>query len=74
MSPKLRTFIATATLFLVGLNVYAQKTPPAPPSRTPLPGLVAPIDDNLIILIIAGLFIGIFYIYKNHKATSNSLL
>ncbi|AEE18652.1 hypothetical protein [Dokdonia sp. 4H-3-7-5] len=73
MSPNLRTFIAAILLSFVGVCGYAQDGPPPPGTRTSsLPGLVAPIDDNIIILVICGVLAGAFYAYKNNKARSNS--
>lgn len=74
MSPNLRTFIATSLLLLTGVYTYAQDRPPPPDSRdSSLPGLVLPIDENIIVLVICGILAGAFYAYKNNKAKSNSL-
>jgi hypothetical protein len=73
MSPNLRTFIATIFLSFMGLCAYAQDGPPPPDTRTSsLPGLVMPIDDNIIVLVIFGILAGAFYAYKNNKAKSGS--
>ncbi len=72
MSPKLRTFVVTTVLCLIGLSVFAQKAPPPPDSKVPLPGLVLPIDDNLIVLILAGILAGLFYYYKAARRTRAS--
>lgn len=57
----------------MGVCAYAQDDGPPPPTRTSsLPGLVAPIDDNIIVLVICGILAGAFYAYKNNKAKSNS--
>lgn len=64
MSPKLRNFITTAPLLFMGISAFAGKEAPPPPGRTPLPGLIAPIDDHLPLLLIGGLLLGAYYMYK----------
>lgn len=82
MSPKLKNFVLTLILLVVGVSTFAQEvvtggpTPPPPPApggeRIPsLPGLVVPIDENIVILLVAGLLAGVVYFYKN-RVTSKA--
>ncbi|ANH59078.1 hypothetical protein I597_0143 [Dokdonia donghaensis DSW-1] len=48
----------------MGISAFAGKEAPPPPGRTPLPGLIAPIDDHLPLLLIGGLLLGAYYMYK----------
>lgn len=73
MSPNLRTFMLTMLLLFVRMASYAQDGPPPPGTRTSsLPGLVAPIDDHIIVLVILGVLAGAFYAYKINRVRSNS--
>ena len=76
MSPKLKYFVLTLILLVVGATSFAQEvvtggsTPPPPPApggeRIPsLPGLAVPVDENIMLLLVAGLFVGVVYFYKN---------
>lgn len=65
----------TTLLHVVGYASIAQEvvtggpTPPPPPpagERIPgLPGLVVPIDENLMILLVLGVITGIVYLLRN---------
>ncbi len=79
MSPKLRNLYVTMALLFTGLSVYGQEIidgggtppPPPPPAGPPLPGLVVPIDENIIVLVLSGFVIGVYYYIKNRvKHTS----
>lgn len=72
----------TSILCLIGYVSLAQDvvtggpSPPPPPApggeRIPsLPGLVVPIDENIVILLVAGLLAGVVYFYKN-RVTSKA--
>ncbi|MEP0262515.1 hypothetical protein [Dokdonia sp.] len=76
MSPKLKYFVLTLILLVVGTTSFAQEVvtggpmPPPPPApggeRIPsLPGLAVPLDENIMMLLTAGLLVGIVYFYKN---------
>ncbi len=65
----------TTIMFVVGYASMAQEvvtggpSPPPPPSAIPsLPGLVVPIDENIVILLIAGLLAGVIYFYKRRPS------
>ncbi|GGG37795.1 hypothetical protein GCM10011344_43290 [Dokdonia pacifica] len=73
MSPKLKNLHMTVFLLAVGYTSLAQEvvtggpTPPPPPDggRIPaLPGLVVPIDENILILLVLGVITGIIYFIK----------
>jgi len=52
----------------VGLSSYAQGGPPPPDTRTTsLPGLVMPIDDHIIVVVMLGILLGVYYAYKHSK-------
>jgi hypothetical protein len=76
MSPKLKNLIMTTLLLVVTYASIAQEVvtdrgpmPPPPPEggRMPpsLPGLVVPIDENIMILAALGLLVGVVYFLKN---------
>jgi len=71
MSPKLKNLLIIPILLIVGYTSMAQdavggSSPPTPPSESSLPGLVVPIDENIAILLVAGLLAGIVYVCKRH--------
>ena len=61
-----KKIILTVLMFLYGVLDMFCKTddPPPPPAPPPPPGL--PIDENIYMLLIVALFLGIYIIY-NHK-------
>lgn len=77
MRSQIVIITALAVSLLNGVHAFAQsKQPPAPnPSRTPGPPIDAsmPIDDNLILLVIAGLFLGAYFIYKRNIIKKKAL-
>ncbi|WP_144669200.1 hypothetical protein [Dokdonia sp. Hel_I_53] len=75
MSPKLRNFIIVLCLFFVAMLGYGQKGPPPPVTRAapPPPGLAVPINENILILLVLGVFLGIyFYVIKYKKVIKSS--
>ena len=63
-------------LFLFGTLLKLQAGPPSPcPGGNPCPPSTpkVPIDDNLIVLLIIGLFFGIRAIYKHRLKTKASV-
>lgn len=70
----MRSQIVLITALMVSLfngvhSIAQSKQPPVPnPDRTPGPPIDAsmPIDDNLIVLLIAGLLLGVYYVYKKN--------
>ncbi|WP_299767010.1 hypothetical protein [uncultured Dokdonia sp.] len=72
----------TTFLLVVGYTSIAQEVvtggpnppppPPTPGSIPGLPGLVVPIDENLIILLILGVITGIVYLLRNRYRLSKS--
>jgi len=76
MSPKLKNLLTTAFFMFVGLASIAQeagKGGPTPPPPNPggrmdipsLPGLAIPIDENIQVLLVLGLIVGVIYFFKN---------
>ncbi|MEL6989655.1 MAG: hypothetical protein AAGK97_17735 [Bacteroidota bacterium] len=77
MSPKLKKLFLTLTFSCIGLAVYAQGKPDGPPppdTRMPptFPGLVVPIDENLMILLSLGFILGVYVVYKSTGHTAKS--
>ena len=69
MNSVLKTYIVCISLVLVSGSVFAQ-TPPAPVTRAsppPPPGLVVPIDENIMSLLIAGFVFGLYIAIKSRK-------
>jgi len=48
--------------------MLAQNAGPPHPSQRRPPDLPAPIDDNVLVLIMIGLFYGIYIAYKKYQA------
>lgn len=67
MSPLLKYFIITVLLFFAEPNLYAQKEPPPPGGRIPLPGATLPVDDHIIVLVFAGVIAGLFFYIKKSR-------
>lgn len=76
MGPKLNNLFIIPFMILYSTMSFAQdgKTPPAPvkASGTPPPGLVLPIDDNVWVLVAAGLILGVYFTKKGISKTSGS--
>tara|TARA_R110000850_G_scaffold271031_2_gene404773 strand:- start:166564 stop:166785 length:222 start_codon:yes stop_codon:yes gene_type:complete len=73
MRPQIVTKISILLLhLLVPVLVFAQRQVPPPPERTGgTPPIQLPLDDNLIVLVIAGLVFGLlFFLFKKRKATN----
>ncbi len=75
MSPKLKNFITTTFLYFIGILAYAQKSPPPPNSSRmndpgPPVGLPMPLDENILLLLGLGLFLGIYYYIIKSKKVS----
>ena len=76
MRCKIVLFLLVIVTQFNGVQLFAQSVsgtqgpPPPNTSRTPLPPIDAmvPIDDNLIILVVMGLFLGAYFVYKNRVA------
>lgn len=60
-------------LFLLGAVFKLQAGPPCPGGPCPPTGPAVPIDDNLIVLLVIGLFFGIRAIYKHRLKTKASV-
>lgn len=67
MRSQIVLIIALAVSLLSGVHSFAQSSgPPEPnPDRTPGPPIDAgmPLDDNILILLMAGIILGVYYIY-----------
>ncbi len=66
MRPQIVHILALGIFLFNGMQSFAQSTgPPTPnPNRTPTPPieLSMPIDDNIVILLVAGVLLGVYYI------------
>lgn len=74
MSPIIRLFICVGALLSYSLQALGQdKGGPPPPNKTidPPVGLVVPIDESLVYLLIAGLFLGVFFYFKSKEINSD---
>ena len=66
----------TTLLLVVGYTSMAQEgltggptpPPPPPPSIPSLPGLVVPIDENIVLLLILGMVTGVIYYVRNRAS------
>ena len=58
-------------LFLFSIGLYAQEEPPEPEDPPVPPPL--PIDENLMLLLIAGVLFGVYVIYKYKFKTKASV-
>jgi len=74
MRSKIVILSLLTTSFFSGVQLYAQENggnnPPAPsfgPTPPPPPDGMIPIDDNLYLLVLAGITLGVYYIYRNRK-------
>jgi hypothetical protein len=55
-------------IYLFGIfNTFAAPHPPPPNGKKPPPPPGLPIDDNLFILLLVAILLGIYIIYKYHK-------
>lgn len=80
MSPNLKNLLMTTSFMIVSLGSLAQYAgtgdPPPPPNPDgragipSLPGLVVPIDENILILLVLGLLVGIAYLFRNRFSKS----
>lgn len=70
MSPVTKKIVISFILLLVNISVFAQQTPTPPaPQRTPPVGLPMPIDGGVLLLLVLGAALGIwFYAKKNRLA------
>jgi len=70
MSPVTKKAVFSFLLLLVNVSVFAQQTAgPPSPQRTPPVGLPMPIDGGVLVLLVFGAALGIwFYIKKNRLA------
>ena len=72
MSPKLRNYLLFFILAIVRFSVFAQGRPDGPPppdTRMPpaFPGLAVPIDSHILILVIAGLLLCVYAVFRLKK-------
>lgn len=64
-------FLFTAHFFVYGVAIAQQKAPP-PPQRTPPPAPGLPLDDGILLLLVAGLIFGLYLILKSNKLNLQS--
>ena len=63
-----KRIIASILFVLISFVSIAQGSGPPPPAPPPPPGL--PIDSGLLILLISGLFFGVFSLTRHKKSIS----
>ncbi len=76
MRSKIVLFISLILTLFNGVQLFAQSSgsnngPPVPnTNRTPGPPIDAslPIDDNIVFLLIAGVALGVYYVYTSRTA------
>ena len=80
MRSQIVLIISLAITLFNGVQLFAQsnsgsKGPPAPnlskssgPPGPPVDGMI-PIDDNILILLLAGLILGVYYFYRVRATT-----
>lgn len=79
MRSQIVLFIALAVSLFNGMQLFAQsngdtKGPPAPnTNRTPPIDASMPIDDNILILIIAGIALATYYFWQKRTAKKKLL-
>lgn len=69
MSPVTKKVLFSILLLLANISVFAQQTagPPAP-QRTPPIGLPMPIDGGVLVLLVLGAALGVWYYAKRNRA------
>ncbi len=77
MRSQIVLFVALVVSLFNGVQLSAQSQgPPAPGSdRTPGPPIDAsmPIDDNIVFLLIAGLVLGVYFVYTLNIAKKKAV-
>jgi hypothetical protein len=58
-----------AIIYLLGISTAFAQNPPVPSNGVPPPPPAPPIDENLFVLLIMALFLGVYTIYKHQKKT-----
>lgn len=74
MSLFIRLLLSTLAILASGLEAIGQdRGGPPPPNRTidPPVGLVVPIDESLVYLLLAGVILGIYYYLHSKKSQSS---
>lgn len=71
MAPRIKNIFFALVLMVVGTPAYAQEPPVPQRSPVPLPGLVVPIDENIIVLVALGVIYGIFITRRRKKFSKN---
>lgn len=73
MKNILKKFFVLVITLLGVTNVFAVPTPPAPGAKKPPPPPGLPIDTNIAILLIMGMLLGIYIVYKYQLKTKASV-
>ena len=68
MRPQIVKILTLILLVFNSISMLAQNAGPPHPSQRRPPDLPAPIDDNVLVLIMIGLFYGIYIAYKKYQA------
>jgi hypothetical protein len=62
-------FLITMLCFLGSFVAFAGPTPPAPTHKKPPPPPGLPIDENILIVLLIAILLGIYIIYKHNIKT-----
>ncbi len=74
MKNILRNFFILVITLLGVMNVSAIPTPPTPGAKKPPPPPGLPIDDNIFILLMTGILLGIYIVYKYQLKTKAPII
>lgn len=69
MKNILRNFFILVITLLGVMNVFAIPNPPDPNGKKPPPPPGLPIDDNIFILLMVGILLGMYIVCKYHLKT-----
>jgi hypothetical protein len=67
MKNILKKFFVLVVTLLGVTNIFAAPSLPAPGAKRPPPPPGLPIDDNIVILLMAGILLGMYIVYKCKK-------
>ncbi len=65
MRPQIVPILTVVLSFLVSASMLAQSSGPPPPAQRRPPE--APIDTQLVYLLVLGVFLGCYFLYKKTK-------
>lgn len=73
MKTVVNNFFIIAMYFFGMFDVFSAPHPPMPNGKKPPPPPGLPIDENLYLLLVVGLFFGIYIIYKYQLNSKTSI-